>query len=168
MTARTEKQLDHALNRALLERPEFAQWFLSKTKFLEEDAKYIWSRANHPWGKVKIEVLNTETGSTEVIEREGETDVLVVFETSRKRRVALHIENKLESGRFTHLQPELYSARAAAWKESPKYENYEDWETVLVAPQSFYERHSEDARKFGSFISHEELATFIPEFGVSA
>ena len=168
MTARTEKHLDQALNRALMEHPEFAQWFLSKTKFFEEDAKYIWSRANHPWGKVNLEVLNTETGSIEVIEREGETDVLVVFETNQKRRVALHIENKLESGRFTHLQPELYAARADAWKGNPKYEAYEDWETVLVAPQSFYERHSKDAHKFGRFISHEEIATFIPEFAVSA
>lgn len=87
------------------------------------------------------------------------------FVVSTKRRIALHIENKLVSGSFTHLQPELYAARAAAWKGNPKYESYEDWETVLVAPQSFYERYAKDAGKFGRFISHEELANFIPEFG---
>ena len=166
MTTHTEKQLDHALNHAFIERPEFTRWFLSKTKFFAEDAKYIWSRANHPWGKVKLEVLNTVTGATEVVQRESETDVLVVFEVSPTRRIALHIENKLKA-RFTYLQPEFYAARAEAWKCNPKYENYEDWETVLVAPQYFYDRHSKDAAKFGRFISHEELATFIPEFSVS-
>lgn len=167
MIARTEKQLDHALNCAFTELPEFTHWFLSKTKFFDEDAKYIWSRADHPWGKVKLEVLNSEAGSTESIEREGETDVLVVFETSSKRRIALHIENKLGSGCFTRLQPEVYAARAEPWKGDQKYQSYEDYETVLVAPQSFYERNSKEAEKFGRFISHEELARFIPEFEAS-
>ena len=94
-------------------------------------------------------------------------DVLAVFETTTepKCRFALHIENKLATGNFTQLQPELYAARAAAWSGKPKYQNYESWETVLVAPRSFYERFRNDASKFNRFIAHEELADFIDEFG---
>ena len=164
MTMPTEKQLDHALNNAFVEQPEFARWFLSMTKFSEVDAKYLWSRADNPWGKVKLEVYNSETGVIETVEKESETDLLVVFEVSPALRIALHIENKLASGRFTHLQPELYAARANAWKGNPRYENYSEWETILVAPLSFCKRNSEDVEKFGHVIFHEDLAHYIPEF----
>lgn len=167
MTEHTEKQLDHALNQGFIERPEFTQWFLSKIKFSGEGAMSIWSRANHPWGKVKLELLNAENGEIEIIERECETDVLVVFEVNPTRRIALHIEKKLDSGSFTRLQPELYATRAESWKDNPKYANYEDWDTVLVAPQSFYERNTKDAKKFGLFIFHEEIASLIPDFSSS-
>jgi hypothetical protein len=163
MMLRNEKVLDLALNTALRERPAVALWLLSKTKFRDDTATYHWSRANHPWGRTTLKVINPKTGAIELIEREGETDVLVVFNT-RAGRVALHIENKLASGTFTPFQPELYASRAEAWKNKPKYESYEHWATVLVAPQSFYNRFSVQASKFGKFVSHEELAAHIPEF----
>jgi hypothetical protein len=114
---------------------------------------------------VKLEVPGAAHGSIDIIKREGETDVLAVFETSSRRRVALHIENKLAGGKFTEYQPELYAARAAAWTGHPKYENYEDWETILMAPCSFHERFPAECSKFDRFVAHEELAAFIEEFG---
>jgi hypothetical protein len=40
-----------------------------------------------------------------MITQEGETDVLVVFESETKRRLGIHIENKLGPGEFTQLSP---------------------------------------------------------------
>src|SRR5437763_16413940 len=56
-------------------------------------------------------------GQPEMVTRQGETDVLFVFAfgTEPGRRLALHIENKLASGRFTAFQPEVYDARARLW-----------------------------------------------------
>ena len=88
-----------------------------------------------------------------------------MFETQTHKRIALHIENKLASGSFTPFQPEIYAARAAQWKGNPKYQSYEDWETVLIAPRSFYARYIDDAKKFGRFIAHEDIANYIPVFG---
>jgi hypothetical protein len=101
---------------------------------------------------------------TEIFSGEGETDVLVVFETDAQR-FALHIENKRLTGRFTPKQPELYRERARAWANQGKYGNYDAWETVLVAPQAFYNRFRIEADKFGCFIAHEEIAKQIPLFG---
>ena len=45
-------------------------WLLSKTKFASEDAKYCWSNANYPWGKVKLEVPGAAHGSIDIIKPE--------------------------------------------------------------------------------------------------
>jgi hypothetical protein len=108
-----------------------------------------------------VPINNSETGELETVIKEGETDVLVVFETQTHKRIALHIENKLASGSFTPFQPEIYAARAAQWKGNPDYQSYEDWETVLIAPRSFYARYIDDAKKFGRFIAHEDIANYI-------
>lgn len=110
--------------------------------------------------------MNPQTGDQETVIKEGETDVLVVLEDFAKRRVAIHIENKLASGHFTSFQPELYAARAACWKGNPKYCGYEDWETVLVAPQAFYDRWKTEAAKFDRFVPHEEIALHVPLFAI--
>lgn len=168
MTRPTEKNLDHALEDAFKESPSFTRWFLSRTKFKDEEAAYHWSRSDHPWGKVELTVVNTRTGDRETVVREGETDILVVFETPAKRRIALHIENKIASGSFTPLQPEVYAARAALWKGDSKYDCYEEWETVLVAPRQFFDRFKAEAEKFDKFVSHEDIAVHVPLFSVQA
>lgn len=164
----TEKQLDLSLEQALKESEEFRGWFLSKTGFLREQAILVLSRSNWPWGRVKLRLWNPETQTYETATREGETDLLVVFQSARRGRFALHIENKLHSGRFTDRQPELYRARAAAWAGNAKYGDYEEWETVLVAPLEFYERNMYEASKFSRFISHEDIAVHIREFRAAA
>jgi hypothetical protein len=159
-----EKELDTALEEALKTDAAFCRWFLSKTKFGADYPQYVWSRSNYPWGKVRLLLPNEQTGALEMVAREGETDVLVVFESSSKRRLGMHIENKLASGSFTKYQPEVCAARADAWARNDAYGNYDSWETVLLAPMSFYQRCTAEARKFTSFIAHEDVAAHIPAF----
>lgn len=162
---RTEKDLDQALEKALRDDDaSFLRWFVSKTKFKDAEPEYAWSRSDHPWCEVELNVENPETGDPEMLKRQGETDVLVVFRTAGGRRVALHVENKLASGRFTKHQPELYAVRAEKWLGEEKYGCYTDWDTVLLAPLSFLKKHSKEAQKFGAAISHEEVAQYVPAF----
>ncbi len=162
----TEKALDRALETALRDEEDFRRWFVSKTKFKGNRPQFIWSRSDYPWCAVKLLLPNRQTGVPEMVERQGETDVLFVFafETEPERRLALHIENKLSSGRFTAFQPEVYAARAKFWAANPSYGNYDDWDTVLLAPLSFRHRHAAIAQGFGTFIAHEEVADYVPSF----
>lgn len=97
--------------------------------------------------------------------KDCETDVLALFETEDKRRLALHIENKIAGGCFTPLQPELYRERLQQWQGRSNLGNYIDATSVLVAPQSFYDRFAQDAGKFDSFVRHEDIAVHLPIFG---
>jgi hypothetical protein len=162
----TEKELDRALEAELRENEEFRHWFVSKSKFKGTSPRYVWSRSDNPWCRLKLSLPDPETGEPRSRTREGETDVLFVFAfpSEPSRRLALHIENKLASGRFTNHQPEVYSARAKCWLRNPEYGNYDDWDTLLLAPASFYERCAIEAKKFGCFVSHEEVAEFVPLF----
>ncbi len=165
--ANSEKTLDRALSVELERSDAFLRWFLSQTGFADEVVQRVLIRSDSPWGKVEVRLWNAASQSYEVASREGETDLLIVLQSQRRGRFALHVENKRSSGRFTAQQPELYRARAAAWAGKAKYGDYEEWETVLVAPLSFYERNQYEARKFNRYISHEEIAAHIPEFRVA-
>ncbi|WP_180130576.1 hypothetical protein [Rhodoferax sp. BLA1] len=160
----TEKQLDQLLEAHLRDDESFRFWFLSKTQKGSSYTRLVLLRSNHPWGKVRTILPNQNTGALEAVVREAETDVLAVLENPGGRRLALHIENKLAGGKFTRYQPEMYAARAEAWRKNEQYENYDDWETVLIAPRSFLARNGDDARKFMSFIAHEDIAAHVPEF----
>jgi hypothetical protein len=159
-----EKVLDRELEKALQENVSFRQWFVNKTRFKGIIPKVVWSRSDNPWCRVEIELMNSQTGKTEIVMRDGETDVLFVFQDEPGRRRALHIENKLSSGKFTLYQPEVYEARAKFWVRNPSYGNYDEWDTVLVAPSSFAKRHATLAQKFGTVIPHEEIADYVPIF----
>jgi hypothetical protein len=159
-----EKLLDQALELALKSGSEFCSWFAGKTNAGSGYHKYVISRSNYPWGTARLLLPNSQTGALEMVSRQGETDVLVVLSNDAGQRVGIHIENKLAGGTFTPYQPEVCAARADAWIGKTKYGNYHSWETVLVAPTSFYQRHQSDARKFKAFIAHEELAVKVPSF----
>ena len=163
----TEKELDQALETVLRDNGSFREWFVNQTRFKGINATYVLSRSDNPWCTVKVHLPNDQTGELELVKRQGETDVLFVFQAAPGRTLALHIENKLASGRFTpaQLQPEVYRARAELWVRNPKYGNYDEWDTVLVAPSSFLIRHATLAQKFGASISHEEIARWVPSFG---
>ena len=165
MASITEKVLDKAIEDAFRSSPAFANWFLAQTKFAHESASYCWSRSNHPWGKVPLPVRDPETGDIAIQHFESETDILVVFATGKGQRFALHIENKLANGAFTHQQPDLYGPRAQLWRNNPKYGSYTEYETVLIAPRMFYERWIEGAGKFDRYIAHEDIAAHLPIFG---
>ena len=164
MNKSSESVLDVALDEALRTNAAFVAWLLNQTKFAHLQARYHWSRADNPWGTITINVTDPHTGKSSIVRRESETDVLVVFITEDGCRFALHIENKLASGSFTSGQPEMYPIRAEQWKGLARYENYQDFETILVAPLAFYERNKEKADLFDRYISHESIAEFIPEF----
>jgi hypothetical protein len=160
----SEKQLDQALDQAFKNSPAFCTWFLGQLKNTSAFTAYAWSNSKYPWGKVALILPNPETGALEAVAREGETDVLVVFESAAKRRLGVHIENKLAGGSFTAYQAEVYAARAQHWRQSEKHGNYDEWQTVLLAPRAFYERNKAEARKFTAFISHEDVAAQLSAF----
>ena len=91
----TEKDLDQILDNGFKDSTTFTDWFVSKTRFSNLKVKYKWSRSDSPWGKVPLKTINPETGDSEIIFRECETDILVVFESDEDITFALHIENKL-------------------------------------------------------------------------
>ena len=160
----SEKELDRALDEALALSPEFADWFLSHTSFAGSRATRVWSRSNHPWGRLPMQVLDPETQSTETLVKESETDIIVVYELDDGTRVGLHIENKVGLGTFRPNQADFYAQRARAWVGVEKYGSYSQWGTVLVAPEAFRARFPEDSAKFDAFISHEDIARFVPLF----
>lgn len=164
----SEKQLDAALEHAFKSDPEFARWFISKTRFADRSATYHWSRSDHPWGRVAYVVADPKTGAEVSSIKECETDVLVVFKANDGEHIALHVENKLGTGRFTAHQPELYAVRAKQWQGDPKYGSYTDFDTVLLAPRAFIQGNADQARHFGCVISHEELAEYLPQFSTYA
>ena len=160
-----EASLDTALAEALFPHSELATWLLAQTRFRDEVAECVFCRSDNPWSTVRIERQNPVSGEPEVLSRQCETDVLAVFQTTDGRRLAVHIENKLASGSFTEMQPELYRERLQQWKNRTKLGEYSDATSLLVAPQAFYERFKTQAQVFEAFVSHEELAERIPAFG---
>lgn len=160
----TEAQLDAELANALRTRKKFAQWFLEQTKFRSEQALCVLCREDNPWSRVVSERLNPESGEVEVLKKDRETDVLAVYETSDGRRLALHIENKLEDGFFTPHQPESYQERLSQWRMRKKLGMYVDATSVLVAPRAFYERHLTAAQAFESYVPHEDIGQHIDVF----
>lgn len=166
MGAITEKMLDKAIEQAFIKSKDFADWFLSRTKFSGTQALYDWSRSDHPWCSMTVPTHDPHTGATGFRRIESETDILVVFRKPDSMRFALHIENKLASGTFTIDQPDLYAARARHMAGNPKYGDYSDFETVLIAPQKFYERWPGGSAKFDRYVSHEDISTHLQEFAV--
>lgn len=164
----TEEQLDVVLAEALFDGGKFSEWFFQQTRFAGERAKCVFCRSDNPWSRVKLQVSNPLTGELEAITKDCETDVLAVYETSDGRRLALHIENKVAGGKFTPHQPELYQERLEQWRNREKLGLYSDATSVLVAPKSFFEQHSNDAKKFECYVSHEELSSKLSAFGWSS
>ena len=123
---------------------------------------------SHAQSSIQGKVVGIADGDTiEKVIRDSETDILVVFESSAKKRFALHIENKLGKGHFTQYQPEMYSERAKLWQGNKRYCEYTDYETVLIAPIEFYRRNFEDANKFDRYVSYEEISILLPIFEVN-
>lgn len=163
--SKKEDDLNLAFANKLVESPEFVSWMLSRTKFrkdvahaqlLHEEqairpAKFWWK---HWW--CKVPELNADS----------ETDIFLVFQIDEGRqRFALHIENKLANSTFTKRQPESYAFRARHMMNKPRYLYYSDFETVLMAPLIFQSTYRSKCGLFDRYISHEDIANFVPEFG---
>jgi hypothetical protein len=163
-TSPTEAELDAELAGALRTRPDFAQWFLEQTNFKTVVGKCVLCRDDNPWSRVISEKMDPDSGTVEVFKKDRETDVLAIYETDDARRIALHIENKLEDGYFTSHQPESYRERLTQWRKRKRLGMYVEATSVLVAPRAFYDRNKAAARVFESYVSHEDIAQFIDAF----
>ncbi|MCG5079081.1 hypothetical protein [Paraburkholderia tagetis] len=167
MAKSNEKRLDKCIEQAFQSNPEFTTWFLSRTGFANDAGVYRWSRSDNPWSTHPQETIDPATGEPVVKYVQSETDILVVFSRPNSGPFALHIENKLENGSFTSGQPERYKSRVTYWLNNPKYGAYVDFETVLIAPHVFFEKHRIDGEKFDRYVSHEDIAKYLPEFRTS-
>ncbi len=157
----SEKALDKAFDQELRTSPAFASWLLGKTKFSSRGGVYVWSRADHPWCRMTVGEIGDPFGAREV---ESETDIVAVFSDADGKRFSLHIENKRSAGSFRPSQPELYAKRAAYWLNNPKFGDYSEFSTVLIAPKAFERKHPIESATFDCFVSHEDIASFIPLF----
>lgn len=162
----TEKELDRELEAGLRKDTGFLKWFIGRTKFKGDNPRIERLRSDNPWSNVQFTTRDESSGELRSAVRGMETDILLVFSFSSEpdRHFAIHIENKLATGTFTEYQTELYEVRARQWSTDPRFGLYEDWDTVLIAPLIFYERNVTKARRFGSFISHEDLGQYLPLF----
>lgn len=150
--------------------PAFTVWLLSKTKFRDcaHRARLLYEEQvaartvlperwwRHWWWRVTP------------LAKDRETDVFLAFkDDDTGLRFVLHIENKVGAA-FTPGQPESY-AQKAAWVAD--YETrkqrmpHTDWQNVLIAPAAYRSLRAADCDLFDVFISHEEIAEFLPEFG---
>lgn len=94
--------------------------------------------------------------------------MLLIVKGKSDELLGIHIENKLGSGKFTELQPEMYPQRAVHWLNNPRYGGYSEFDTVLLAPEMFRLRNAAQALLFGCFVSYESVAGFIPMFADAA
>jgi hypothetical protein len=159
-----EAFLDHALAEALEGSPDLWIRLLRGGRFahLADDARLLIEEqrsarktVKHWW---KHWWCRLPDGS------EGETDLFLVFEAGAKR-FAIHIENKPTDGKLSLRQARDYRPRAAFMANHKRWLSYADFETVLLAPQSFIEANREAASQFDRQISYEELSADIPIFG---
>lgn len=163
MTRISEVELDHAFADAiegdyafrhyLLINGRFARYadcarLLNNEQATARKAKHWWK---HWWCKLP-------DGS------EWETDIFLVFEAANLR-FALHIEDKPSDGILRVEQASAYRRRAAFKANDQKWLNYSDFETILLAPESFAKSNKDAASQFDRFLSYEEVARFAPLFG---
>jgi hypothetical protein len=161
----TEKQLDIAFAETLISNEWFRDWVLSGSKFshlrpslrlLSEDLSRSRRMPAHSWRHVWCVMPD---GS------EGETDIFAVFEADGGYRFALHFENKPPHGILRPNQGEDYPKRAAFLAGRPRYLRYQGWETAIIAPQAFLDRHADRCCPFDRAITYEAVAEWIPLFG---
>jgi hypothetical protein len=158
----SEAELDHAFADAIEQNFGFQQYFLQGGRFARHsaaarllvDEQGSVRKAKHWW---KHWWCKLPDGAA------WETDIFLVFETEAER-FAIHIEDKPSDGTLCFEQAAAYRRRAAFKANDPKWLNYSDFETVLMAPSSFFTLNGEAAAQFDRTISYEEVARFIPLF----
>jgi len=168
MTATTitlsEDELCAAFAEEAKETPLFSEWLIRATKFadhatgarlLHEEQRTIRPR-KHWWRHWWCHVPE--------LNKDRETDIFLVYEKADGSRFACHVEAKLGKGRFEVGQAEGYEVRARHMANNPKYLNYSEYETILIAPQSFMNRYAAECSHFGVCISFEDLADRIAVF----
>jgi hypothetical protein len=151
---KSELELDHHFwNRISADRL-FFDWFVARSKFagsrLDHDLAEKWHQR---WYRDPISKLDSETDIT-----------LFLVETRIAERYTIHIENKPPHGKWQPGQADNYARRG---EDRMHKWQHQDFDTALIAPLSFIEREASEVAKFGFVITYEELALFIPEFGIA-
>ena len=144
---------------------DFCRWVLGHTKFHDRTATLLYEE--QVWRRPKVKPENWWRHwwrKIPELNQERETDIFLVFEGNMDcSRFALHIENK-QDAKFAPGQAEDYEPRARWMMGMPRYLNYSDFQTMLIAPASFRQQDPKNSTIFDCFISYEEISHFVPEF----
>ena len=159
-----EEDFDHAFAEVFEAESDFRNWFLAGGRFarfatdaellVEEQKQARSDKVNRWW---RWWWCTMPDGS------QRETDLFFVFEAASKR-FAIHIENKPPTGRLSIEQAADYRPRAAYMANDDRWLNYSDFETVLLAPETFIRNNSGPAEQFDRAITYESVAEFVPLF----
>jgi hypothetical protein len=133
-----ERDIDLLLAEEFKVSPEFATWFLGKTKFAGWQAS----------------VVDVSVSKSDYI---GESDLVVIYtDSSGTARYAIHIKDKIDAP----LQPQ----QEQRYRQRAEYEmsqgDYGDYDLVLCSP-TLYLKNQPDAGCFDTYVSYEEIAEFI-------
>jgi hypothetical protein len=144
-----EQHIDFLLEEEFACNSDFLEFFVeaAKKNFKPlssevEDVKVIQPRSE--WNCKAIRSVTTG---------KGETDVLAIYQSVEKRKVAILIENKIRAG-FQRDQPERYRERGEAGQKSGQWDFY--W-TCLISP----EKYAQENMGFDTRLSLEKLVTFF-------
>lgn len=150
-----ELELDRLFWIAMQSNPFFQEWLIQKSKFKSRRLRLLGDGTWHQrWYRDPVS------------KRESETDITLTFEdVQRNCRYAVHIENKPSGGDWRQFQAESYPLRAL--NRMSKW-GHVDYDTALLAPQSFIDKSREEIRFFGFVLRYEDVAEFVPEFAVAA
>jgi hypothetical protein len=148
-----ELALDHCFWREVKTSSPFQHWLIGKTKFAGRVVRLVTDEGWHQrWYR------DPET------KKDSETDILLIFvDLENSQRYALHIENKTAHSKWEPDQAKNYRKRAM---NRMKPLRYADFQTVLVAPASFIDKHPTEAAEFDLLLIYEEVGVFVPEFRI--
>jgi hypothetical protein len=139
-----ERDIDLLLAEEFSVSPAFANWFLARTAFRG----------------VVASVADVFVSQSDM---DGESDLVVLFERPDGERFALFIEDKIDAA-FMPDQHARYFSRASTGQSRG---DFAEFEVILCAPRAYREA-SEDARKFQTFVSYEDIGEAITISDVSA
>jgi hypothetical protein len=154
----SERDLDRIFWGKISTDPTFESWFLQKTKFSHKSLDLVRTDLNRrkPWNPHSRWYTNPDSGF------QSETDILLIFRDRETGvRYAFHVENKSGNRGWEENQAKSYRVRADHLRT--RFE-YDDFQTVLIAPQVYEARYPVEVNHFDLFVSYEELSRFMPEF----
>jgi len=137
-----ERDIDLLLAEEFAVSPEFASWFLGQTRFAGAD----------------VGVLYVFVSLSDVT---GESDLVVVFQQiGGERRVALHIEDKIDAP----LQPQQEARYRLRGESAVSRNEYDEFLVVLCSPEGYRDSHPETS-SFDSFVSYESIGEYLAGCG---
>lgn len=140
---RYERDIDLLLAEEFSVNPAFASWFVSLTKFAEREAEVV-----------EVHVSKADTL--------GESDLIVVFESTNRGRFALLIEDKIDAP----LQPDQALRYRQRAEKEVKLGLCVDYQIILAAPRHYIEGYP-GLDGFDVKIAHEDIGAAIADIDPS-